>query len=140
MAGHTTRHHPASLTTRPSEALAASGTPGTRHALTPQVLDAARRVAADVTKRTHDRVVDDERRSEMNEEPVRRLEMDLTAVTGTLAGLEPAATADLDRMSTLVAAAIAQEDDVVRTSLDAAIDALPRPIRGRARALLLEGS
>ncbi|WP_235736141.1 hypothetical protein [Nocardioides alcanivorans] len=46
----------------------------------------------------------------------------------------------LDSLTALVHAAVDREDALVATSLEAALNALPRPLRGRARALLLEES
>lgn len=48
---------------------------------------------------------------------------------------------DADRVEGLlhqIHSAVAAEDELVATSLEAALAAVPRPLRGRARALLLE--
>lgn len=46
----------------------------------------------------------------------------------------------LAELTALVRAAVDREDALVASSLEAALNAVPRPLRGRARALLLEES
>ncbi|WP_110205438.1 hypothetical protein [Nocardioides daejeonensis] len=59
---------------------------------------------------------------------------------GSLAGLGGLQAEHLQALTTLAQTAIDREDALVQESLEAALAALPRPLRGRARALLLEES
>lgn len=68
------------------------------------------------------------------------LATDLGLSPGSLSGLSELPTADFDRLDALVRRCVAEEDDLVSRSLEAALDAVPRPLRRRARTLLLEES
>lgn len=53
-----------------------------------------------------------------------------------LAGLDGCRAADLKRLTELVSARIEAEERAIETGLQDALDAIPRPLRSRARALL----
>lgn len=57
-----------------------------------------------------------------------------------LAGLDTCGAQGLDRIERLVAQAFDREDEAVETGLQETLQAVPRPLRGRARALLFPGS
>lgn len=73
----------------------------------------------------------------MNDDALHELESSLVA-TGSLRGLAAVPANELDALRGLAEDAVAREDALVTKSLEAAISALPRPLRGRARALLTE--
>ncbi len=76
----------------------------------------------------------------MSNVTVQQLADDLGLDHAALDGLEAVPATEVEALRGLVAEAVAAEDALVSDSLDAAIDALPRPLRGRARGLLLEHS
>ncbi|RYP87024.1 hypothetical protein EKO23_07035 [Nocardioides guangzhouensis] len=53
-----------------------------------------------------------------------------------LSGLDACSPADLGTLDDLVATTFAAEDTAVADGLDGTVRALPRPLRGRARALI----
>lgn len=68
------------------------------------------------------------------------LAADLGLDPDSLTGFSALPAEQFDRLDTLVRSAVAAEDALVQRSLEAALNAVPRPLRGRARALLLEES
>lgn len=55
-----------------------------------------------------------------------------------LSGLAGLDATHLQRLWHQIESAVTAEDELVKASLDAALAAVPRPLRGRAKALLLE--
>ncbi|NYG57817.1 hypothetical protein BJ980_000740 [Nocardioides daedukensis] len=57
----------------------------------------------------------------------------------TLAGLDDVGAEEVARLVTLVDDTFAREDSAVEVGLKATVNAIPRPLRGRAKALLFGG-
>jgi hypothetical protein len=72
----------------------------------------------------------------MSDDPLAALADRLGVSRDRLDGLSGCMPADLAELDTLVAAAFAIEDEAVESGLQRTVSAVPRPLRGKARALL----
>lgn len=71
--------------------------------------------------------------------PVAVLAERLGVTTDAVAGFEDCSAEGLAHLDSLVEAAFAREQEAVESGLKATLQAVPRPLRGRAKSLLFPG-
>ncbi|QIX26586.1 hypothetical protein ncot_08205 [Nocardioides sp. JQ2195] len=71
--------------------------------------------------------------------PVSALAERLDVPVGSVAGLEACSAEELTHLDSLVEAAFVREQEAVEAGLKATLQAVPRPLRGRAKSLLFPG-